>query len=308
MPLFVNETHVTRALAAEIRHAPDASRRFIETIIGADLPSLSGVSVEEKRYGKVDVRAQFGTISVGLEGKIAHELGLAQVEREIASLDYLILVVDELGDVRRGLPAGVFVTTWVCLLSMFDSPRLRIDDISELAESTKLTMRRKLEAAVRNTAHPLLASHEEAPTARGFPSITLKSFLMPKLFDSQLMAQLQNVGSGYFQTTLGIVTDAPDVNDRPSWVAAMLVCGPRIEQLVGEGPFEIEFAATGKAERKQLALQNGLPLWHAKGYTDYVGIKTVKSEDYVGLLDETIRWVVQMSEEMGATSAPAVRR
>ena len=302
MPLFTNETHATRALAAEIRHDPTAARRFFESLLGVGLEPLTEVDVQERAHAHVDVRAKFGETNVGIEGKIAHILSAVQQEAELATVDFLVFVVDDRKDAPEELPDRVFAVTWAEILAAFADTRLRLSDISRMAQGKNLRTRRKFEAAVGSTTRePRLAVLDETQTITGFPSILIDSFERPSLGGAKLRAQIQSVGGGFYQATVGIQTDLPNVDGQPAWVEAIRECGPELEVLVNQGPFAIEPASSSHENRLALARTNGLPPRHVKGYTDYVGIKTKKTQEYRGLTEETIRWVIELSLAKGAT-------
>lgn len=129
--IFRTEPMATRALAAEIRHDPDAFVRFVQSRFGGDdFGPLEGVDCEA--VGRLDVQLDFARCRVGIEAKLDHEISTAQIRKQQAVTDHLLVLLPHRESAPAWLAADypdVHVIEWTETLACFTASRITMTDI-----------------------------------------------------------------------------------------------------------------------------------------------------------------------------------
>lgn len=77
--LYTSEPQLTRALAAEFRHDPQATERYFSSLLGVELGELTDVGCEKDQ--RVDILLEFEHSTIAIEAKIDHTISEDQLER-----------------------------------------------------------------------------------------------------------------------------------------------------------------------------------------------------------------------------------
>ncbi|MFY0408708.1 hypothetical protein [Solicola sp. PLA-1-18] len=289
--IFTTEPLAMRALAAELRHDSARTRRVLQDLTGLVLPALTAVGCEMSRRENLDVVLEFGHVSVGIEGKIAHEVTVGQLTREARTVDHLLVLVKSQDDVpAEALTVTTTVVTWHDLLSRLPESRISVADI-EAVNDTKRIARRAL--AVLDLGQPPAGwTKDDQAGLGGYPSLTLSS---PPLDDGrQLTVQVEaarsDVGKKYV-ANVGISVTAADfaapssnITDAPTWIGYARAIGAFLEgRLKGTAAAISTEPGRGGSELSDIkmsqARQHDLPLKYATGYTgSYLGVRTGRVE------------------------------
>jgi hypothetical protein len=284
MSLFTTEPMLTRALAAEIRHDPDALARIliekIPDLAGTDL-RLSDVECEGAE--RTDIIVTYAGVTVGIEAKVDHEVTDHQLKQEAGVVDRLVLLVDSTLDARGHEDEVAAVLTWSELLDRFTEPRLLISDIKTLP-MTKMRVRRTLRRVGMESFLPQDWMVDPGDGDSGAPSIVIHSPVLPD--GHQLMGQVQRYGRStpapgepvLFEYYVGCVmgeneTDLPEnPEDPPFWIKALIIL--RDEVLANEAT-RFELRRTSGRNRNSELGRRKMPIvrtfmpddpWLAHGY------------------------------------------
>lgn len=228
--LYKTEPMVTRALAAEVRHDAVGLTALLERKLGlgkGELGTVTDVSCEAVE--RLDVQVTFDTgTTVGLEGKVDHEITDDQLNREAGAVDHLVLIVLDSTDADQHTDQVGAVLTWKETLDTFQGPRITLHDVENIP-ATKVRAERLLRAL--DFTLPDGWRVETSRGGRGMPSITVWS---PQLSDGrEIRGQIQVSGAAMpedlddvtWEFHVGISTkpdtDFPspkDTKTEPSWI------------------------------------------------------------------------------------------
>ena len=299
-PIFTSEPMATRALAAEIRHAPERFVARLARLTGAELPGHPAVRCEGK--ARLDVELRFaatgstGERSVGIEAKFDHELTPAQVDKELRAVDYLVILVaapEFAPEWVAGMERVSFMT-WAEALECFADSRLTIADVESLSvgKSTIEAAFRALGLAERLPGWSVKVKRGGG----GMPAIQIQS---PELTSGRrLRGQIQTVGRGMppagqpvlLEYGIGISVAATEAeypdptrpHAVPGWIEPLQVLRRDIldaqldRLLVSTHPAGNGRSGLGRRKLPLAKLHLGDETWLAKGYTDgwALGIKS----------------------------------
>ena len=112
--LYTSEPQLTRALAAEFRHDPQATERYFSSLLGVKLGELTDVGCEKDQ--RVDILLEFEHKTIAIEAKIDHEISEDQLERESEVADYLMLLLLDADDAAEHQDQVARVLTWAEIL------------------------------------------------------------------------------------------------------------------------------------------------------------------------------------------------
>lgn len=226
----------TRALAAEIRHAPSGFLALLRNRGEAPLPgTLERVACEAT--ANVDILLEFNqdgnSYNVGIEAKFNHELKRDQVSRELSALDQLFVLVSDFDAVPRWLKSEfpqVAMIQWEETLKCFRGPRLTLYDISTI-RTPKIAVEARLNQLNIEAELPGWEVYTNR-NGNGNPAITIQS---PPLADGRtLRGQIQvvrgplpsQIDDTMFESHVGVsvsVTEDdycnPETSDSvPTWI------------------------------------------------------------------------------------------
>jgi hypothetical protein len=318
--IYTSEPMATRALAAEIRHAPDKLVRLLAERIGvADLSGFSSVSCEASE--KVDLELRFENVHcqvIGIEAKFDNELTRNQVDRQLAVVDQLVIMLTS----TESAPAWieeierVSVITWEEALKCFSEPRLTVNDISSMP-----VLKSGAEILFRAQIFSDFADDWFVEVRRGgsgMPSIIIESPLLPS--GRTLRGQIQVAGRGMprhgapvmVEYSIGVsvpatVDEYPDPmlpHAMPGWIEPLRALHREVleghERRFGVSTRKPGNGTSELGRRKVPLVEEYLAgkTWLAKGYTDgwALGIKSLKVplDDIDALTSTTIeifnRW------------------
>lgn len=332
-PIYTSEPLATRALAAEIRHAPEP---FVALLAQRDgIAGLSGCpAVRCEGLARLDIELRFthpdsgDEVSVGIEAKFDHELTREQVTKELRAVDHLVVLVaapEFAPDWLDGMDR-VSVMTWVEALACFADSRLTMTDIESLSVGKST-----IEAAFRalNLSGRLLGwSVDVKRGGGGMPAILIQSPELPN--GRKLRGQIQTVGRGLppagqpvlLEYGIGISVAAteeeyPDperAHDEPGWIEPLRVLrrdilNEQLDQLlVSTHPARHGRSELGRRKIPLATTYFGKETWLVKGYTDgwALGIKSIPCplDDLDELADVTVdiftRWYELESRRLRA--------
>jgi hypothetical protein len=146
-PIYTSETMATRALAAEIRHDPQAFTAWIAEVLDLSAEALgrvSNVRCEAEENIDVVVTFEFGA-RVGIEAKFDHVVTDGQLTRESEAVTHLLLLVLDRADAHGHEDEVDAVATWEELLARFGDTRLSQEDIDRIP-ATKKKVERRMQA------------------------------------------------------------------------------------------------------------------------------------------------------------------
>ncbi|WP_431840013.1 hypothetical protein [Gordonia hongkongensis] len=310
---------LTRALAAEIRHAPGNFLNLLAERGG--IADLSGASVERVQCegaAKIDVVMELvGGRTIGVEAKLDHQVTNDQLEAEKREVDDLFLLVLETIDAGDHADQVRGVITWKEAIGCFPGSRVTMADIDALPPQKVAVERvlRSLAPSIQN----LLGDEWFVGVDRGgsgMPAITIRS---PHLGDGrQLRGQVQVFGRSMptaaddlkFEFQVGIQTKptvedfapADQTDSPPAWVVHL----ERLRDDVLAGNLE-EFGIrrgrsgngrSGLGKYKSALVSKFLPgtSWIARGYWDWsIGPKS-EPVDRDGLHDLARRAATLMQQ------------
>ncbi|MCQ1948210.1 MULTISPECIES: hypothetical protein [unclassified Arthrobacter] len=332
-PIYTSEPMATRALAAEIRQAPE---KFIDLlarrcgIVG--LNRFQGVRCEAS--ARLDLELEFAipeSFIVGIEAKFDHELTRDQVDRQLRVADHLVVLL--LGE--EAAPSWlvsldrVHVLTWAEALACFVDSRLTVEDIASMPVP-KSTVESCFRAQHLDQRLPEGWRVDVRRGGGGMPAVEIESPILPN--GRTLRGQIQVAGRGMPQPgkpilveySIGVSVPAtaqeyPDPelpHPEPGWVEPLralnreVLCGEEQRLLVSTrmpGKGNSEF---GKRKIPLAKKYLHDTLWLAKGYTDgwALGIKSVNRP--LGELDEIAsatveiftRWYMAETERLAAST------
>lgn len=299
--IYSTEPMITRALAAEIRHAPDAFVRLLERATG--ITGLSGLRKLRCEAGArlLDLELHLLRplpIAIGIEAKLDHELTPRQLNSQLAVVDRLVLLVADPAAVPAWATASpqVSVISWAEALECFEHSRITAADVGSVPLQ-KTTVEARFEALAFDERMPGW-SVEVRRGGSGMPSIVIESDALPN--GRTLRGQIQVVGRGmpkpgepvFVEYSIGVAVpldeqEYPDPelpHTEPGWVAPLRAL--RDEVLAGElDRLLVSTRRPGNGSsplgRRKLPLAERYlddDVWLAKGYTDgwALGVKGVK--------------------------------
>jgi hypothetical protein len=283
--LYTSEPQLTRALAAEFRHDPQATERYFSSLLGVELGELTDVGCEKDQ--RVDILLEFEHKTIAIEAKIDHEISEDQLERESEVADYLMLLVLDVDDAADYQDMVDRVLTWDKTLSEFPEPRILLSDIESL-RTVKVQVERVLRKTLKSMTIPGGWDLDVRRGARGMPSITIMSPELPN--GDWLCGQIQVIGQKmpssfndvcleYHAGTYVEETDEYypplDSNDVPSWVTNARL----LYESVLEGDpstFDLKTNKPGTSQRPLGQLRKDLTMkyladapWLAQGYINW---------------------------------------
>lgn len=283
--LYTSEPQLTRALAAEFRHDPQAAERYFSSLLGVELGELTDVGCEKDQ--RVDILLEFEHKTIAIEAKIDHEISEDQLERESEVADYLMLLVLDIDDAADYQDMVARVLTWDKTLSEFPEPRILLSDIESL-HTVKVQVERVLRKTLKSMTIPGGWDLDVRRGARGMPSITIMSPELPN--GDWLCGQIQVIGQKmpssfndvcleYHAGTYVEETDEYypplDSNDVPSWVTNARL----LYESVLEGDpstFDLKTNKPGTSQRPLGQLRKDLTMkyladapWLAQGYINW---------------------------------------
>ena len=283
--LYTSEPQLTRALAAEFRHDPQATERYFSSLLGVELGELTDVGCEKDQ--RVDILLEFEHKTIAIEAKIDHEISEDQLERESEVADYLMLFVLDVDDAADYQDMVDRVLTWDKTLSEFPEPRILLSDIESL-RTVKVQVERVLRKTLKSMTIPGGWDLDVRRGARGMPSITIMSPELPN--GDWLCGQIQVIGQKmpssfndvcleYHAGTYVEETDEYypplDSNDVPSWVTNARL----LYESVLEGDpstFDLKTNKPGTSQRPLGQLRKDLTMkyladapWLAQGYINW---------------------------------------
>ncbi|MFT2691145.1 hypothetical protein [Clavibacter zhangzhiyongii] len=146
-PIFTSETMATRALAAEIRHAPQAFTAWMAEALDVSTETLGRISnVRCEAEENIDVVVTYASgTRVGIEAKFDHVVTDGQLARESDAVTHLVLLVLDRADAHGHEDEVDAVATWDELLSRFADTRLSQEDIDRIP-ATKKKVERRMQA------------------------------------------------------------------------------------------------------------------------------------------------------------------
>ena len=283
--LYTSEPQLTRALAAEFRHDPQATERYFSSLLGVELGELTDVGCEKDQ--RVDILLEFEHKTIAIEAKIDHEISEDQLERESEVADYLMLLVLDVDDAADYQDMVDRVLTWDKTLSEFPEPRILLSDIESL-RTVKVQVERVLRKTLKSMTIPGGWDLDVRRGARGMPSITIMSPELPN--GDWLCGQIQVIGQKmpssfndvcleYHAGTYVEETDEYypplDSNDVPSWVTnARLLYESVLEG--APSTFDLKTNKPGTSQRPLGQLRKDLTMkyladapWLAQGYINW---------------------------------------
>ncbi|MEZ7673427.1 hypothetical protein O3684_08665 [Pauljensenia sp. 20925_1_27] len=283
--LYTSEPQLTRALAAEFRHDPQATERYFSSLLGVELGELTNVGCEKDQ--RVDILLEFEHKTIAIEAKIDHEISEDQLERESEVADYLMLLLLDADDAVEYLDQVAHVLTWKEVLSKFPDARVLLSDVKSLPAS-KVQVERVLRKTLKKMTIPDGWNLYVKCGARGMPSITIESPELPN--GDWLCGQIQVIGQKmpssfndvcleYHAGTHVEETDecypSLDSNVPPSWVTNAQV----LYETVLEGDpstFDLKTNKPGTSRRPLGPLRKDLTMehltdapWLAQGYINW---------------------------------------
>ena len=174
--LYTSEPQLTRALAAEFRHDPQATERYFSSLLSVELGELTDVGCEKDQ--RVDILLEFEHKTIAIEAKIDHEISEDQLERESEVADYLMLLLLDADDAVEYLDQVAHVLTWKEVLSKFPDARVLLSDVKSLPAS-KVQVERVLRKTLKKMTIPDGWDLRIERGASGRPGITVESPELP---------------------------------------------------------------------------------------------------------------------------------
>ncbi len=327
VPIYTTEPMVTRALAAEIRHAPETFVRLLAKRSGAtEIKGTPAVRCEGVELTDVELTFPAGANSfvVGIEAKLDHALTQGQIVRQLAALDHVIVLLPSELDVPEWVSTTerLSVLTWGEALGCFGGSRLTLADISSIP-----LQKRQVERVLQGI--PLVTRPLDSwftaveRNGAGMPAVLMTSPELPN--GREIRAQVQVVGRRLaadvsktrIEYFLGISVkdneaDFPDssvVDHEPGWITSLKTLRDVLASDGGD-TFRIDQRRPGAGKslngKRKLALINRHApesTWIAKGYRDWaLGVKSQKvalnqAAEISSLLGELAsRWFVKELE------------
>ena len=317
--IFTSEPMLTRALAAEIRHAPG---EFLALLAErGEVPALSGAPVDRVRCegtANIDIVMELvGGRTVGVEAKLDHQVTDEQIEAEKRAVDDLFLLVLDRVDAGDHADQVRGVITWKEAIDCFPGSRVTMADIDALPPQ-KVAVERVLRS-LTPSIQELLGDGWFVGVGRGgsgMPAITIVS---PYLSDGrELRGQVQVVGRSMpetaddlkFEYQVGIQTK-PTIEDfapadeslgPPAWVIHLErlrddVLADNVERF-GIRRGRSGNGRSGLGKNKSALVSKFLPgtSWIASGYWDWsIGPKS-EPVDQDGLPDLARRAAILMQQ------------
>ncbi|WP_232717587.1 hypothetical protein [Gordonia metallireducens] len=293
--IFTSEPMLTRALAAEIRHAP---MRFLELLgkrsgdSGLASSGLSGLRCEGE--GKIDVLLTLtegsSTKTVGIEAKLDHAITQTQLDKEKSEVDLLFLLVIETEDAAGFDQEVAGVLTWREVIDCFQSSRLTIGDI-ECLPLQKVAVERSLRQ-LKPAVEQKLGPGWTVGVGRGGSGMPSLAIWSPRLSDGRVLrGQIQVSGRGMpadkeqlrFEYHVGVETSdsrtdfprADKTSEAPGWVKHLQILRDSVLQDNAER-FQVRKGHSsngrrGVGQNKSGLVKKYLPdsPWIAAGYFDW---------------------------------------
>jgi hypothetical protein len=302
----------TRALAAEIRHAPDEFIALLERAGGRALPDFESVTCEvrmkvpeeEATTVRIDVQLIFQDWTVGIEAKLDHEITREQLKHQKAALGEnasIFVLIPSKSSAPAWLleEADCAVIDWNEALACFDAPRLTLDDIQGEGRLLKTTVEAWLRALAFETLVPQGWSAVVERGGSGMPAVKIESPPLPN--GQTLRGQIEVAGRGmpgtleevHFISHIGVSVKDNDDNyfnpkhsdAVPPWIHHLRTLDSAVIQ-GNEQRLLVSRHAPGYSKRPRGEHKTALAQRHlgkeraflAKGYTDgwALGVKTEK--------------------------------
>ncbi|MBV7302688.1 hypothetical protein [Corynebacterium sp. TAE3-ERU2] len=320
--IFTSEPQLTRAVAAEIRHAPEAVERFIGAVLKKDIGRLIEVGCEKEE--RIDILLSFSGETrirkVAIEAKVDHVVSSEQIERQSTVCDDVILLVLEAEDAAAYRDEVAGVVTWNELLSIFDQPRLRLDDVESLP-AQKVQVERLLRDALARYVVPEGWSLYVDRGDSAMPGITIISPSHP--INGQLCGQIQVTGRKMPDRLNDVMIEfyagthveeteecfpSPETTPPPQWVNNARILYSEV--LRGNpAAFNLKTRAPGMSRRplgkhrKELTKKylSDYP-WLAQGYIDWsIGVRAYAQPlgSIDGVLDTAMRLFTSWFDALG---------
>ncbi|MGP9488440.1 hypothetical protein [Glutamicibacter sp. AOP33-2CA-4] len=286
--IFTTEPMAMRALAAELRFAPTVTQQVFESVFQIRIGSLNRISCEVSKRENLDIVIEFERATIGIEGKIGHEVTLGQLEREWNHVDHLMVLVKEPEDVMiQDSSVPYQVISWDQLLEHYPTSRITAADINSVNDRSRIA-RRVLNALDVAEILPTTWTYNVRPGGSGYPGIEAYSPILDsgRQMIVQIEADRQNP-SGSYLGNVGISVKPSDFSldepeAEPLWISLIKQMAPNLEATLAGTPAQISCGAgrgaKGFSKRKiELAKRFHLDLHRATGYTDsYIGVRTLK--------------------------------
>ena len=283
--LYTSEPQLTRALAAEFRHDPQATERYFSSLLSVELGELTDVGCEKDQ--RVDILLEFEHKTIAIEAKIDHEISEDQLERESEVADYLMLLLLDADDAVEYLDQVAHVLTWKEVLSKFPDARVLLSDVKSLPAS-KVQVERVLRKTLKKMTIPDGWNLEVNRGDSAMPGITIESPELPngdwlcgqiQVTGRKMPAAFSDVHLEYYAGTYVQETDECypplDSNDVPSWVTNARL----LYESVLEGDpstFDLKTNKPGTSQRPLGQLRKDLTMkyltdapWLAQGYINW---------------------------------------
>ena len=292
--IFTSEPMLTRALAAEIRHAPGGFLHLLAERGG--IAALSGAYVERVQCegaAKIDIVMTLnGGRTVGVEAKLDHQVTGDQIEAEKRAVDDLFLLVLDRVDAGDHADQVRGVITWKEAIECFPGSRVTMTDIDALPPQ-KVAVERVLRS-LTPSIQDILGDEWFVGVGRGGSGMPTITILSPDLSDGrQLRGQVQVDGRGMPKTAdglkfayqVGIQTKptaedfapADKIDSPPAWVIHLerlrddvLAGNPDLEDF-GVRRNRSANGQSGLGKNKSAIVSKFLPgtSWIACGYWDW---------------------------------------
>ena len=283
--LYTSEPQLTRALAAEFRHDPQATERYFSSLLSVELGELTNVGCEKDQ--RVDILLEFEHSTIAIEAKIDHAISEDQLERESKVADYLMLLLLDADDAAEHQDQVARVLTWAEILPEFPDARVLLSDVESLPAS-KVQVERVLRKTLKKLTIPDGWYLEVNRGDSAMPGITIESPELPngdwlcgqiQVIGRKMPAVFSDVRLEYYAGTHVEETDECypplDSNDRPSWVTNAQV----LYKTVLEGnpsTFDLKTNKPGTSRRPLGPLRKDLTMkylpdapWLAQGYINW---------------------------------------
>ena len=283
--LYTSEPQLTRALAAEFRHDPQATERYFSSLLGVELGELTDVGCEKDQ--RVDILLEFEHSTIAIEAKIDHEISEDQLERESEVADYLMLLLLDADDAAEHQDQVARVLTWAEILPEFPDARVLLSDVESLP-APKVQVERVLRKTLKKLTIPDGWYLEVNRGDSAMPGITIESPELPngdwlcgqiQVTGRKMPAVFSDVRLEYYAGTYVQETDecypSLDSNVPPSWITNARV----LYETVLEGDpstFDLKTNKPGTSQRPLGQLRKDLTMkyladapWLAQGYINW---------------------------------------
>lgn len=293
--IFTTEPLAMRGFAAELRYDLGACSQILNYALGHTISKPSVISCEVSSMENLDIVVTLENgETVGIEGKIAHEITEEQIEREAKNCDHFVILTKDKEDIN-GLDGGLIagVITWSDALDFLVESRISVEDINAVNDEKRIVRRKLQNLRLHFKNADWEISHMGGQS--GFPSIMIEStgFSDGREFVAQIQAK-RGVTPTVFEATAGLRVDwsdfVEDVHSStagggvhvPTWVCYAREIGSyletRLKGTIAEVSGSSARASSSEASKNKMqqARDFALPLNYAVGYvTSHVGVRTI---------------------------------